>query len=100
MSGRSQREAGDEAERSLSSVQLLLARPALPRQPWRRVSVHTHTHTPHTWTRRHRLSCDDRFSSEAFSNLVLVYSCLVLFGMKSEDLDVKVENMMFLLLTF
>ncbi|XP_068994580.1 protein shortage in chiasmata 1 ortholog [Embiotoca jacksoni] len=29
-------------------------------------------------------------SSEAFSNLVLVYSSLVLFGMKSEDLDVKV----------
>ncbi|XP_026176904.1 protein shortage in chiasmata 1 ortholog [Mastacembelus armatus] len=30
------------------------------------------------------------FSSEAFSNLVLVYSSLVLFGMKSEDLDVKI----------
>uniref|UniRef100_A0A8P4GRS3 Protein shortage in chiasmata 1 ortholog n=1 Tax=Dicentrarchus labrax TaxID=13489 RepID=A0A8P4GRS3_DICLA len=30
------------------------------------------------------------FSSEAFRNLVLVYSSLVLFGMKSEDLDVKV----------
>ncbi|XP_026200054.1 protein shortage in chiasmata 1 ortholog isoform X3 [Anabas testudineus] len=30
------------------------------------------------------------FSSETFSNLVLVYSSLVLFGMKSEDLDVKV----------
>ncbi|XP_055367768.1 protein shortage in chiasmata 1 ortholog isoform X2 [Betta splendens] len=30
------------------------------------------------------------FSSEAFSNLVLVYSSLVLFGMKTEDLDVKV----------
>ncbi|XP_078808483.1 protein shortage in chiasmata 1 ortholog isoform X4 [Oryzias latipes] len=31
-----------------------------------------------------------RFSSEAFNNLTLVYSSLVLFGMKSEDLDVKV----------
>ncbi|KAK5870833.1 hypothetical protein PBY51_003746 [Eleginops maclovinus] len=30
------------------------------------------------------------FSREAFSNLVLIYSSLVLFGMKSEDLDVKV----------
>nr|XP_020444213.1 uncharacterized protein C9orf84 homolog isoform X2 [Monopterus albus] len=30
------------------------------------------------------------FSSEAFSNLVLVYASLVLFGMKSEELDVKV----------
>ncbi|XP_034081149.1 protein shortage in chiasmata 1 ortholog isoform X1 [Gymnodraco acuticeps] len=30
------------------------------------------------------------FSGQAFSNLVLVYSSLVLFGMKSEDLDVKV----------
>ncbi|XP_069379560.1 protein shortage in chiasmata 1 ortholog [Paralichthys olivaceus] len=30
------------------------------------------------------------FSSEAFSNLVLVYSSLVLFGTKSKDLDVKV----------
>nr|XP_033475528.1 protein shortage in chiasmata 1 ortholog [Epinephelus lanceolatus] len=30
------------------------------------------------------------FTSEAFSNLVLIYSSLVLFGMKSEDLDVKV----------
>uniref|UniRef100_A0A3B4VMN0 Shortage in chiasmata 1 n=1 Tax=Seriola dumerili TaxID=41447 RepID=A0A3B4VMN0_SERDU len=30
------------------------------------------------------------FSSEAFSNLVLVNSSLVLFGMKSKDLDVKV----------
>ncbi|XP_071339672.1 protein shortage in chiasmata 1 ortholog isoform X2 [Trachinotus anak] len=30
------------------------------------------------------------FSSEAFSNLVLVYSSLVLFGMKFKDLDVKV----------
>ncbi|CAK6959730.1 protein shortage in chiasmata 1 ortholog [Scomber scombrus] len=30
------------------------------------------------------------FSGEAFSNLVLVYSSLVLLGMKSEDLDVKV----------
>ncbi|XP_054467380.1 protein shortage in chiasmata 1 ortholog [Anoplopoma fimbria] len=30
------------------------------------------------------------FSTEAFSNLVLVYSSLVLFGMKSEDLDIKV----------
>ncbi|XP_019741077.1 uncharacterized protein LOC109525199 isoform X1 [Hippocampus comes] len=30
------------------------------------------------------------FSSEAFSNLVMVYSSLVLFGMKLEDLDVKV----------
>uniref|UniRef100_UPI0037E8A9FC protein shortage in chiasmata 1 ortholog n=1 Tax=Semicossyphus pulcher TaxID=241346 RepID=UPI0037E8A9FC len=30
------------------------------------------------------------FSSEAFNNLVLVYSSLVLFSMKSEDLDVKV----------
>ncbi|XP_040898476.1 protein shortage in chiasmata 1 ortholog [Toxotes jaculatrix] len=29
-------------------------------------------------------------SSEAFSNLVLVYSSLVLFGMKTKDLDVKV----------
>ncbi|XP_028269790.1 protein shortage in chiasmata 1 ortholog [Parambassis ranga] len=29
-------------------------------------------------------------SSEAFSNLVLVYSSLVLFSMKSKDLDVKV----------
>ncbi|XP_071402352.1 protein shortage in chiasmata 1 ortholog [Centroberyx affinis] len=40
------------------------------------------------------LHCPDNqrggFSSEAFSNLVLVYSSLVLFGMKSEDLDVKV----------
>uniref|UniRef100_A0A8C3AIQ0 Uncharacterized protein n=1 Tax=Cyclopterus lumpus TaxID=8103 RepID=A0A8C3AIQ0_CYCLU len=32
------------------------------------------------------------FSTEAFSNLVLVYSSLVLFGMKSEDLDIKVEQ--------
>ncbi|XP_059192347.1 protein shortage in chiasmata 1 ortholog isoform X2 [Centropristis striata] len=30
------------------------------------------------------------FTSEAFSNLVLIYSSLVLFGMKSEDLDIKV----------
>ncbi|CAB1426361.1 unnamed protein product [Pleuronectes platessa] len=30
------------------------------------------------------------FSSEAFSNLLLVYSSLVLFGTKSKDLDVKV----------
>ncbi|MED6287593.1 hypothetical protein CHARACLAT_017987, partial [Characodon lateralis] len=30
------------------------------------------------------------FSSEAFNNLVLVYSSLVLFGMKSKELDVKV----------
>ncbi|KAI9513783.1 hypothetical protein NQZ68_039447 [Dissostichus eleginoides] len=30
------------------------------------------------------------FSGQAFINLVLVYSSLVLFGMKSEDLDVKV----------
>ncbi|KAM9360190.1 protein shortage in chiasmata 1 ortholog [Symphorus nematophorus] len=40
------------------------------------------------------LHCPDSqgggFSSETFSNLVLVYSSLVLFGMKSEDLDVKV----------
>ncbi|XP_041643349.1 protein shortage in chiasmata 1 ortholog [Cheilinus undulatus] len=40
------------------------------------------------------LHCPDSpgggFSSEAFSNLVLVYSSLVLFSMKSEDLDVKV----------
>ncbi|XP_031705240.1 protein shortage in chiasmata 1 ortholog [Anarrhichthys ocellatus] len=40
------------------------------------------------------LHCGDSqgggFSTEAFSNLVLVYSSLVLFGMKSEDLDIKV----------
>ncbi|KAM6930973.1 LOW QUALITY PROTEIN: protein shortage in chiasmata 1 ortholog [Xenentodon cancila] len=40
------------------------------------------------------LHCPDSqgggFSSEAFSNLVLIYSSLVLFSMKSEDLDVKV----------
>ncbi|XP_030593133.1 protein shortage in chiasmata 1 ortholog isoform X4 [Archocentrus centrarchus] len=40
------------------------------------------------------LHCPDSqgggFSSEAFNNLVLVYSSLVLFSMKSEDLDVKV----------
>ncbi|XP_053181467.1 protein shortage in chiasmata 1 ortholog [Scomber japonicus] len=40
------------------------------------------------------LHCPDNreggFSGEAFSNLVLIYSSLVLFGMKSEDLDVKV----------
>ncbi|KAI3372610.1 hypothetical protein L3Q82_023088, partial [Scortum barcoo] len=40
------------------------------------------------------LHCPDSqgggFSSDAFSNLVLVYSSLVLFGMKAEDLDVKV----------
>ncbi|KAM7019117.1 protein shortage in chiasmata 1 ortholog [Tautogolabrus adspersus] len=40
------------------------------------------------------LHCPDSqgggLSSEAFNNLVLVYSSLVLFGMKSEDLDVKV----------
>ncbi|KAM9821973.1 protein shortage in chiasmata 1 ortholog isoform 2-T2 [Syngnathus typhle] len=30
------------------------------------------------------------FSSEAFSNLVMIYSSVVLFGMKLEDLDVKV----------
>ncbi|XP_024131425.1 protein shortage in chiasmata 1 ortholog [Oryzias melastigma] len=40
------------------------------------------------------LFCPDgrggRFSSETFSNLALVYSSLVLFGMKPEDLDVKV----------
>ncbi|XP_029999100.1 protein shortage in chiasmata 1 ortholog [Sphaeramia orbicularis] len=39
------------------------------------------------------LHCPDRqggLSREAFSNLVLVYSSLVLFGMKSEDLEVKV----------
>ncbi|KAM4579444.1 protein shortage in chiasmata 1 ortholog [Fundulus diaphanus] len=35
-------------------------------------------------------SQDGGFSSEAFNNLVLVYSSLVLFGMKSEELDVKV----------
>lgn len=33
-----------------------------------------------------------RFSSETFSNLALVYSSLVLFGMKPEDLDVKVKH--------
>ncbi|XP_061673938.1 protein shortage in chiasmata 1 ortholog [Syngnathoides biaculeatus] len=40
------------------------------------------------------LHCPDSkgggFSGEAFSNLVVVYSSLVLFGMKPEDLDVKV----------
>ncbi|XP_042276572.1 protein shortage in chiasmata 1 ortholog isoform X1 [Thunnus maccoyii] len=40
------------------------------------------------------LHCPDSqgggFSGEAFRNLVLVYSSLVLFGMKSENLDVKV----------
>ncbi|KAK2837948.1 hypothetical protein Q5P01_015160 [Channa striata] len=40
------------------------------------------------------LHCPDSrgggFSSDAFSNLVLIYSSLVLFGMKPEDLDVKV----------
>ncbi|XP_029915556.1 protein shortage in chiasmata 1 ortholog [Myripristis murdjan] len=41
------------------------------------------------------LHCSDSqggsvFSSEAFSNLVLVYSSLVLFSMKTEDLNVKV----------
>lgn len=40
------------------------------------------------------LHCPDSqgggLSNEAFSNLVLVYSSLVLFSMKSEDLDVKV----------
>ncbi|XP_017267688.1 protein shortage in chiasmata 1 ortholog isoform X2 [Kryptolebias marmoratus] len=40
------------------------------------------------------LHCPDSqgggFSSEAFNNLVLLYSSLVLFGMKSEELDVKV----------
>ncbi|KAK2901796.1 hypothetical protein Q8A73_011542 [Channa argus] len=40
------------------------------------------------------LHCPDSqeggFSSDAFSNLVLIYSSLVLFGMKSGDLDVKV----------
>ncbi|XP_070689528.1 protein shortage in chiasmata 1 ortholog [Pempheris klunzingeri] len=40
------------------------------------------------------LHCPDSpgggFYGEAFSNLVLVYSSLVLFGFKSEDLDVKV----------
>ncbi|XP_061586256.1 protein shortage in chiasmata 1 ortholog [Cololabis saira] len=40
------------------------------------------------------LHCPDSpgggFCSEAFSNLVLIYSSLVLFSMKSEDLDVKV----------
>uniref|UniRef100_A0A096MFR2 Shortage in chiasmata 1 n=1 Tax=Poecilia formosa TaxID=48698 RepID=A0A096MFR2_POEFO len=40
------------------------------------------------------LHCPDSrgggFSSETFNNLALVYSSLVLFGMKSEDLDVKV----------
>ncbi|XP_036382768.1 protein shortage in chiasmata 1 ortholog [Megalops cyprinoides] len=30
------------------------------------------------------------FSSEVFNNLVLIYSAFVLFGLKSEDLDVKV----------
>ncbi|KAM9391431.1 protein shortage in chiasmata 1 ortholog [Pholidichthys leucotaenia] len=35
-------------------------------------------------------SMEGGFSGEAFSNLVLVYSSLVLFGMKSEDLNVKV----------
>ena len=29
-------------------------------------------------------------TSEGFNNLLLVYSSLVLFGFKSEDLDVKV----------
>ncbi|XP_068460526.1 protein shortage in chiasmata 1 ortholog isoform X2 [Clinocottus analis] len=40
------------------------------------------------------LHCRDNqgggFSTEAFSNLVLVYSSMVLFGKKSEDLDIKV----------
>ncbi|KAM4745902.1 protein shortage in chiasmata 1 ortholog [Anableps anableps] len=40
------------------------------------------------------LHCPDSqgggFSSETFNNFVLVYSSLVLFGMKSEELDVKV----------
>lgn len=30
-------------------------------------------------------------TSEGFNNLVLVYSSLVLFGLKTEDLDVKVK---------
>ncbi|XP_072289991.1 protein shortage in chiasmata 1 ortholog [Eucyclogobius newberryi] len=40
------------------------------------------------------LHCPDSqgggLSSEAFSNLILVYSSLVIFGLKSEDLNVKV----------
>ena len=35
--------------------------------------------------------CNDRLSSDAFNNLALVYSSLVVFGMKSEDLNVKVH---------
>ncbi|XP_054630327.1 protein shortage in chiasmata 1 ortholog isoform X2 [Dunckerocampus dactyliophorus] len=45
----------------------------------------------HCWIILH---CPDSqgggFSSQAFDNLVLVYSSLVLFGMKSDDLEVKV----------
>ncbi|XP_061836348.1 protein shortage in chiasmata 1 ortholog isoform X1 [Nerophis lumbriciformis] len=42
----------------------------------------------HCWIIVH---CTDAgFSSQAFSNLVLVYSFLVLLGMKSEDLEVRV----------
>ncbi|XP_056233081.1 protein shortage in chiasmata 1 ortholog isoform X2 [Seriola aureovittata] len=53
--------------------------------------VHTNTHTLYTKAHYHCFClCDGRFSSEAFSNLVLVNSSLVLFGMKSKDLDVKV----------
>ena len=36
--------------------------------------------------------CTGRFSSQTFDNLVLVYSSVVLFSMKSEDLNVKVER--------
>lgn len=57
------------------------------------VSTHTCTHTRRT-QRLTAVAClyDGRFSSEAFNNLVLVYSSLLFFNMKSEDLNVKVEH--------
>ncbi|XP_061751284.1 protein shortage in chiasmata 1 ortholog isoform X2 [Nerophis ophidion] len=42
----------------------------------------------HCWIILH--CTDEGFSSQAFSNLVLVYSSLVLLGLKSEDLEVRV----------
>ena len=57
--------------------------------------MYTHTRMYTSYIKAHHFHfflCDGRFSTESFSNLVLVYSSLVLFSMKSEGLDVKVEQ--------
>lgn len=96
-SGKSQWATGDQTDRRVSSVQLLLAHPALSRPSGRRVRVPVHTwavsHTPSD----RQTDCDDashlcvcRLQGGAFNNLVLLYSSLGLFEKKSRDLQVKV----------